>query len=90
MGPTRKFALPLLAVCAMQGCLFLPVEEVEGEDPFFYEVEAAEQGVRFVEVGSRHRQDPQPFAAQKPCETVDCIDSLQGPMAWFFPILRVY
>ncbi|MCO1333663.1 hypothetical protein MO867_04835 [Microbulbifer sp. OS29] len=90
MGPTRKFALPLLAVLAMQGCLFLPVEEVEGEDPFFYEAETVGQGASFVEVGSHHSKYPQPFPADPQCESADCVDSLQDSVAWFFPILRVY
>ncbi|WHI48643.1 hypothetical protein [Microbulbifer sp. VAAF005] len=90
MGPTRKFALPLVAVFAMQGCLFLPADEVEGEDPFFYEAEAAGQSASFVEVGSNHTKYPQPLTAKSECEAADCVDSLQDSMAWFFPILRVY
>lgn len=89
MRPSGKFALSLLAVLAMQGCLFLPAEEVEGEDPFFFEADTAKQGESFVDAGGYHSELPHPTPASFECE-VDCVDSIYGSTTWFFPILRVY
>jgi len=88
MRPSGKFALPLVSVLAMQGCLFLPAEEVEGEDPFFFDASAVMQDESFVDVGF-HSQLPQPASVVFECE-VECVDSVYDSSSWFFPILRVY
>ncbi|MFA0811272.1 hypothetical protein [Microbulbifer epialgicus] len=89
MRPSGKFTLPLLSVLAIQGCLFLPAEEVEGEDPFFFEADTVEQGESFVDAGNYHSQLLQPASASLECK-MDCVDSVYDSTSWFFPILRVY
>ncbi|WP_444921094.1 hypothetical protein ACJJID_00980 [Microbulbifer sp. CnH-101-G] len=89
MGPLRKFALPLVAALALQGCLFLPAEEVEGEDPFFFEVQASGQESGFVEAGTIVSSTAQALPAHDECEE-HCINSMYDSNTWFFPVLRVY
>ncbi|WP_226644815.1 hypothetical protein [Microbulbifer variabilis] len=89
MGPLRKFALPLVAALAVQGCLFLPAEEVEGEDPFFFEVQASGQESGFVEAGTIVSSSAQALPADYECEG-HCTNPIHDSTTWFFPVLRVY
>ncbi|WP_444883824.1 hypothetical protein [Microbulbifer sp. PSTR4-B] len=89
MRPSRKFALPLVAALAVQGCLFLPAEEVEGEDPFFFEAQASGQEGGFVEADSIVSSPAQALPVNNECEG-HCTHQVYDSTAWFFPVLRVY
>ncbi|BBM00548.1 hypothetical protein GL2_06220 [Microbulbifer sp. GL-2] len=69
--------------------MFLPAEEVEGEDPFFFDAGTTMQDESFVDVGAHHSQLLQPASVNFECE-VECVDSVYDSSSWFFPILRVY
>ncbi|WP_020411980.1 hypothetical protein [Microbulbifer variabilis] len=89
MRPSGKFAFPVVSALVMQGCLFLPAEEVEGEDPFFFETGTARQGESFVDAGAHHSRLRPPITAGFQCEE-SCEDRVYDSSSWFFPILRVY
>ncbi|GAB2879793.1 hypothetical protein ACCI51_06680 [Microbulbifer echini] len=89
MRLSREFALPLVAVLAVQGCLFLPAEEVEGEDPFFFEVEASKEESGFVDAGTALSASAQVLPANFECDR-DCAIQVYDSNTWFFPVLRVY
>lgn len=89
MRLSRRFALPLLTVLVIQGCLFVPAEDVEGEDPFYFETGTDGQGASFAEMGSYDSKYLQPSPASFQCG-VECADSMYNSATWFFPIMRVY
>jgi len=83
------FALPLAAALALQGCIFLPVEGSDREDPFFFNPDDASHSADFVEVGNYHPNSQLPPSASRHC-SVDTETSKVGSACWFFPVMRVY
>ena len=83
------FALPVAAALAMQGCIFLPVEDVGRHDPFFFDPDDATQNADFIEVGSYQPSAYQPSASNRHCD-VDSGMRKVGSACWFFPVMRVY
>lgn len=83
------FALSLAATLAMQGCIFLPVENGGRDDPFFFDPDDASHSADFVEVGNYQPNSQLPPSASRHC-SVDTQMGKVGSACWFFPVMRVY
>ncbi|WP_323846834.1 hypothetical protein [Microbulbifer magnicolonia] len=83
------FALPMAAALAMQGCIFLPVEESGRDDPFFFNPDDASRRADFVEVGNYQPNSHLPPSASRHC-SVESEMGKVGSACWFFPVMRVY
>lgn len=83
------FALPIVAVLAMQGCIFLPVEDSVGNDPFSFNPDEVNGSGDFVEVGNYQPNSYLPPATSRHC-SVDSELKRVGSACWFFPVMRVY
>ena len=87
------FAIPVAAALALQGCIFLPVENDDANDPFFFDPDATNQHGDFVEVG-HYQANSQTNSYLPPPPNQHCsVDGLNykaGSACWFFPVMRVY
>ena len=83
------FAIPVAAALALQGCIFLPIENDDGNDPFFFDPDATNQRADFVEVGYYQANSYLPPSSSRQC-SVDEQNHKVGSACWFFPVMRVY
>lgn len=83
------FALPIVAALAVQGCIFLPVENGDRDDPFFFNPDEVGSSADFVEVGHYQPNSYSPPASSRHC-TVESEMRKVGSACWFFPVMRVY
>ncbi len=83
------FALPALVLLALQGCVFLPVESGDRNDPFFFNPDDVGHSADFVEVGHYQPNSQLPPSSSRRC-SVESEMTKVGSACWFFPIMRVY
>lgn len=83
------FALPVITVLVLQGCIFLPVDDKDGFDPFFFDPDETSHSADFVEVGNYQPDSRTPPSASRHCSVEGGMHGL-GSACWFFPVMRVY
>lgn len=83
------FALPVAAALALQGCVFLPVDNGDRDDPFYFDPDDVSHSADFVEVGYYQPNSQLPPSSSRHC-SVDTEMNKVGSACWFFPIMRVY
>ncbi|MCW8125050.1 hypothetical protein [Microbulbifer halophilus] len=89
MKRTGIFALPALLLLVLQGCVFLPVERSDKDDPFFFAADDVSNSADFVEASHYRTSAPLPPSSNHHCSG-DWEMTKTGAACWFFPVMRVY
>ncbi|MFI2812356.1 MULTISPECIES: hypothetical protein [Microbulbifer] len=83
------YALSVTLAAALQGCIFVPVESGDRDDPFYFNPDDVRPSANFVEVGHYMPNTYLPPASSRQCSTESELRKVGSP-CWFFPIMRVY
>lgn len=83
------FALPTLVLLVLQGCVFLPVERSDRDDPFFFNPDDVSNSADFVGVSHYRTNSPLPPPSNRHCPGNSGMTKT-GAACWFFPVMRVY
>lgn len=83
------FALSAILASVLPGCIFVPVEPDDRNDPFFFDPDDIRPNANFVEVGHYQPNAYLPPSSSRHC-SVDSELKKVGSACWFFPVMRVY
>ncbi|WP_226668015.1 hypothetical protein [Microbulbifer aggregans] len=82
-------AVAVGATLCVQGCIFVPFENENGNDPFFFNPDDQVRAAEFVEVGNYLPSAAAPPMVQNHCSSAAGSNGMNAP-CWFFPIMRMY
>ncbi|MEW5251312.1 hypothetical protein [Microbulbifer discodermiae] len=88
MRRTGKLAVPIAAAAALQGCILLPVDNDDDNDPFFFNPDQAAPNANFVEAGYYRQTQGLAASSERHCPA-GVASGKSGP-CWFFPVIRFY
>lgn len=82
-------AVAVGATLCLQGCIFVPFESENVNDPFFFNPDDQARAAEFVEVGNYLPSAAAPPSVQNRCSSAVANNGMHSP-CWFFPIMRMY